>query len=630
MKIISLFLCSLVLMSCAGISQNDKPGTVQDFNSRALFYYSLAESSIQMKNLPDAIILLKKAEIEDENNLEIRERLTEVMSMASLYELVTQQEIIALGEKYYRQDKHTAKILRFLAEAYRKTEQFENADKYLKIALQLESSQRNYSTYYFFQKTYFNNTDTLLLEKALASPWERKEDVVRIAHYYSEFNLDRAIEILIEGYEKWDDLTTLSALLQYYNDTGGSSEIIELLQNRVDRNLKLAPNMQNYLIAYYFNTFQNDKILLNQQICLESESEQILKFLFFAGLSQSDYQVTIKAGHLLEDLDNTDPGFDNTLKGYLGYSYFKEKHDNMALEYFLETDSIDVIMEIFHDLASDSLETERTMQLLDNYTLKHPNHDLTNLVSGYTYALLEMTAEAGERLDRISFDFLEENDFVLPVALTYVDRLNDPGKARELLSKRENPDPSLEEFFAIYYYDSRQDSLAYEYIIQVLMDEKKPDVSIYLLSSFLAERMDKVSDILPYLEKGPLDHPDNPEMMNMLGYLIANNGISEKYTLAEDLIKGALEISPDNGMIWDSLAWLYYQKEQYGEALEAMQILLDSQIENSEIAYHLGAIYYFLENKAEAVRYLTMAVELKNDDKAVKKAIEFLELIYSE
>jgi hypothetical protein len=58
-----------------------------------------------------------------------------------------------------------------------------------------------------------------------------------------------------------------------------------------------------------------------------------------------------------------------------------------------------------------------------------------------------------------------------------------------------------------------------------------------------------------------------------------------------------------------------------------MELVLQEPVENSEIAYHLGAIYYSLGNEQEAVRYLNMAVEIRDDERAATEANSLLEMI---
>ena len=53
---------------------------------------------------------------------------------------------------------------------------------------------------------------------------------------------------------------------------------------------------------------------------------------------------------------------------------------------------------------------------------------------------------------------------------------------------------------------------------------------------------------------------DNPHALNFIGYTWAERG--ENLEEAEALIARALELSPDDGYITDSLGWVYFMRAQ--------------------------------------------------------------------
>ena len=122
------------------------------------------------------------------------------------------------------------------------------------------------------------------------------------------------------------------------------------------------------------------------------------------------------------------------------------------------------------------------------------------------------------------------------------------------------------------------------------------------------------------LKKGIAEFPENADLMNALGYMIAKYELSDNYELAYDLLKKAVTIAPESEMIWDSLAWLYFKDGKLEDALNAMNVPLSKEIKNSEIAYHLGAIYLELGNKKNATKYLELAVQINDDEDSVDRS----------
>lgn len=93
--------------------------------------------------------------------------------------------------------------------------------------------------------------------------------------------------------------------------------------------------------------------------------------------------------------------------------------------------------------------------------------------------------------------------------------------------------------------------------------------------------------------------PKHADAMNFLGYSYADRGI--KLQRAEQLILQALQLKPDDGYYLDSLAWTYFQRGQYKEALKNQQKAV-SIINDDPIMFdHLGDILW-QSGKAQAAR----------------------------
>jgi len=117
--------------------------------------------------------------------------------------------------------------------------------------------------------------------------------------------------------------------------------------------------------------------------------------------------------------------------------------------------------------------------------------------------------------------------------------------------------------------------------------------------------------------------PDNANALNYLGYTYADMGIN--LDEAEQLIRKALEHKPGDGYITDSLAWVYYKRGQYEEALplleQASRLVPDDPI----VMEHLGDVYSKLGMAAEALQSYRQSIENGHTDKEmVEKKIQQL------
>ena len=136
-------------------------------------------------------------------------------------------------------------------------------------------------------------------------------------------------------------------------------------------------------------------------------------------------------------------------------------------------------------------------------------------------------------------------------------------------------------------------------------------LSVYYQTGRLLER-------IPLLAKGISLYPDEHSWFNDLGYtLLTRGGDPEE---AAELIFEALRMDPENPFYLDSIAWYYYLKGDYQQALESMSGVLDMPEMPSEIAYHIGLIYMRLNDFEAATRYMGYAAEGTDDPVHNQKA----------
>ena len=117
--------------------------------------------------------------------------------------------------------------------------------------------------------------------------------------------------------------------------------------------------------------------------------------------------------------------------------------------------------------------------------------------------------------------------------------------------------------------------------------------------------------------------PDNANALNYLGYTYADMGIN--LDEAEQLIRKALEHKPGDGYITDSLAWVYYKREQYEKALPLLKQAASLVPDDPIVKEHLGDVYSKLGMTEKALQSYRQSIENGHTDKAgVEKKIRLL------
>lgn len=92
--------------------------------------------------------------------------------------------------------------------------------------------------------------------------------------------------------------------------------------------------------------------------------------------------------------------------------------------------------------------------------------------------------------------------------------------------------------------------------------------------------------------------PDNPTIMNYLGYSWIDRGINLDEGLA--LIETALRYAPENGAITDSLGWAHYKLGNYERAIFYLERAVELEPTIAEILDHLGDAYWQVGRFKEA------------------------------
>ncbi len=113
--------------------------------------------------------------------------------------------------------------------------------------------------------------------------------------------------------------------------------------------------------------------------------------------------------------------------------------------------------------------------------------------------------------------------------------------------------------------------------------------------------------------------PDNPAVLNHLGYFYAERG--KNLDQAASLVQKALDAEPLNGAYLDSLGWVYYQQ---GKAEEALKLLLRAvqYEEDGVIRDHLGDIYRKLGKLHEAREAWAKAIVLDPEIEGVAEKLK--------
>jgi Flp pilus assembly protein TadD len=158
--------------------------------------------------------------------------------------------------------------------------------------------------------------------------------------------------------------------------------------------------------------------------------------------------------------------------------------------------------------------------------------------------------------------------------------------------------------------------------IAQLTNPTKPNWVIFYFRGICYERSKQWPKAEADLEKALQLFPEQPHVLNYLGYSWIDQGTRLDEGMA--MIKRAVAQRPDDGYIVDSLGWAYYRIGNYEEAMKQLERAIELKPEDPTINDHLGDAYWRVGRVLEAGFQWAHARDLKPDAEDLPKILEKL------
>jgi tetratricopeptide (TPR) repeat protein len=148
---------------------------------------------------------------------------------------------------------------------------------------------------------------------------------------------------------------------------------------------------------------------------------------------------------------------------------------------------------------------------------------------------------------------------------------------------------------------------------------KTPDWRLLYARGVALERLDRWTDAEPDLMAALKLQPDEPELLNYLGYTWIDRG--ERLPEAMAMVEKAVAAAPRSGAIVDSLGWAYYRLGDYKAAAQTLERAVELDAGDPDINNHLGDAYWKVGRRDEAMFQWRRVLTLQPDDK-MKTSVE--------
>jgi len=225
------------------------------------------------------------------------------------------------------------------------------------------------------------------------------------------------------------------------------------------------------------------------------------------------------------------------------------------------------------------------------------------------------------------YDSIKGSDHELPARMRTANALAKQGKVddalvylRRVADEHPDDEPQLIVAEAQILRDANRSQDAFKLLSEAL--DKQPDQPDILYDLALtAEKLERFDLLETHLRKLIQVKPDHAHAYNALGYSFAERNI--RLAEARKLIEKALEISPEDYFIIDSLGWVLYREGDLKGAARELRRAYGGR-PDAEIGAHLGEVLWTLGERDEARRVWEESLKSGPDNETLQKTIKRL------
>lgn len=153
------------------------------------------------------------------------------------------------------------------------------------------------------------------------------------------------------------------------------------------------------------------------------------------------------------------------------------------------------------------------------------------------------------------------------------------------------------------------------------LKEIPDDADLLYGRSLVHERLKNLGQAEADLRRILAKDKDDARAMNALGYMLVVH--TTRFDEARKLISRALELTPDDAAVIDSMAWVEYRQGRVQEARSLLEKAFD-KVPDPEIAAHLGEVLWVLGEKDRARQIWDQALTRDPGHRVLKETMERL------
>ena len=146
----------------------------------------------------------------------------------------------------------------------------------------------------------------------------------------------------------------------------------------------------------------------------------------------------------------------------------------------------------------------------------------------------------------------------------------------------------------------------------------KPDWRLLYMRGISLERAGRWPDAERDLLTAVKLNPDEPDLLNYLGYSWIDRGVHLPEAIA--MVQKAVDARPQSGAMLDSLGWGYFRQGDYKTAVAKLEQAVELEPGDPDVNGHLGDAYWRIGRQVEARYQWQRVLSLEPDEKQKAEA----------
>ncbi|MBV2142503.1 tetratricopeptide repeat protein [Falsochrobactrum sp. TDYN1] len=256
-----------------------------------------------------------------------------------------------------------------------------------------------------------------------------------------------------------------------------------------------------------------------------------------------------------------------------------------------------------------------------------PDYDATLYQLGDISAKLRQPEKAIEYYGQVPEKSPYRRDAEMQRALNLADSEQTEKAIAQLKTLLERDKTDMRAYLAlggVYAQDKNfaEAAKVYDAAVGQIATPERKDWPLFYQRGIAHERLKEWDQAEPSFKKALELYPDQPQVLNYLGYSWVDMGINLDEAL--DMIRKAVELRPQDGYIVDSLGWAYYRLGRYDDAVVELEKAVKLRPEDPTINDHLGDAYWRTDRQLEATFQWNHAIAGKPEPEELAKIEEKL------